>query len=203
MNRTIGTVETFHNEPYQLVDDRILPAAKRMPFLYKLNVWAIGFLVIGSGLTVALFANRSLIIEASPLEALWAVLAMILFVPLHELLHGAGFVLFSGRPWKTVRFGLILKNGLAYCISTVPVTVRRARISLMLPIYAVCLPLYVVAYVTSDFGLALLGVFLAAGSVGDVYYLWTLRDVPSHRYMMEAMPTKDGYEIGYLLYEKA
>jgi hypothetical protein len=202
MNRTIGSIETFDGVSYRVVDDRILPDAKRMPFLYKMNLWAIGFLLIGSGLTVALFSTRSLIIQASPLEALWYVLAMIVFVPVHELLHGISFVLFSGRSWKTIRFGLILKNGLAYCISTVPVRIRRARLSLMMPLYVVAIPLYVVAYWTSDFGLALFTVFLSAGSVGDLYYLWTLRKVSPTYYMMEAMPSKEGYEIGYLLYEQ-
>ena len=71
-----------------------------------------------------------------------------------------------------------------------------------MPIYVVCIPLFVYGVVASNVAIAILAVLYASGSVGDFYYMWKLRNTDKNLYMHEVMPTATGYEIGYLLFEK-
>lgn len=201
MKRTIGSTYLFQGESYRLVDDRTIKERDKHSFLIKMNLWAIAAIPIGIGLTAILFWG-----DASITFTLWNVLGALVamggYVVVHELLHGLTFALGSKHGFRSIRFGLELKQGLAYCISLVPVPVRRARLSLMMPLYVVCLPLYVYAFITGSFGLAVVAVLMAVGSVGDIYYMWLLRGVKKGLYMMEDLPSKTGYEIGFYLYEK-
>jgi len=172
-----------------------------MPLLLKLNWWAILFIVVAIVATIGLFWNR-IDVTFDLIGVSLYLISFLLYVIVHELLHGIAFVLFSGRSWKTMKFGLILKNGLAYCISVAPVTVKRARLSLMMPLYVVCIPIYLYSILTGSFALAILAVLFASGSAGDIYYLWILRKTNSDLYMMEELPTKQGYAVGYYLYER-
>jgi len=125
-----------------------------------------------------------------------------IFIVIHELLHGLAFMLFNKNKKNELKFGLVLKSGLAYCISTVPVRVGPSRLSLMMPVYVVCIPLYLFAMISGDIWLIVMAVFFLSGSTGDFYYMWKLRSTNKDLYIYEVMPTKTGYEIGYLLYKK-
>lgn len=111
-------------------------------------------------------------------------------------------MLFGKVPKKDIAFGVVLKSGVAYCISKIPVTVKASRLSLMMPVYIICIPLYIIAIIFNNVGLALYTVVLFSGSVGDIYYMWKLRKTDKNLYMFEKMPSKTGYEIGYLLFKK-
>lgn len=197
----IGETYAFANETYTLLESHILPDDERMPFLYKMNGVAILFIVIAIAVSLPLFWGR--IIQ----DYNWWLIALLFisflpYVVIHEFLHAISFVLFSKQPWSTIEYGLILKNGVAYCLSSVPVTVRRARLSLMMPVYVVCIPVFVFGFYYDYYPLILFGIFLISGSVGDFYYLWKLKSYKGSLYMYEKPPTKQGYEIGFLLFEK-
>ncbi len=135
----------------------------------------------------------------------YVILAIVLFtlyVVVHEWIHGVAFRLFNKNTKEQVKFGVSFKSALAYCISTIPVQVPAARLSLMMPVYVVCLPLFTIAFITNSVWLALLASYYISGSVGDFYYMWKLRKSTKNQYMYELMPTRSGYEIGYLLFEK-
>ena len=201
MKRTIGNIYEFQGESYRLVDDRTVAERDKHSFLIKMNVWALAAIPIGIGLSAILFRG-DVAITFTLWNVLAALAAMGLYVVVHELLHGLTFALGSRHGFRSIRFGLELKQGLAYCISLVPVPVRRARLSLMMPLYVVCLPLYVYAFASGSFGLAVVSVLMAVGSVGDFYYMWLLRGVDKDLFMMEDLPSRSGYEIGFYLYEK-
>jgi len=201
MKRTIGETYSFSNGEYLLQEDHILKTKEKNPFLIKLNIWAIVFIIVGIALTYVFFWGNVLV-TINPFGAILYMLALFIFIIIHELLHGISFVLFSKNKWSTMKFGVSVKSGVAYCISLVPIKIPRARLSLMMPIYVVCLPVYVYALVTGNFALATLGVLLASGSVGDFYYMWKLRAISKSLYMYEELPTKTGYEIGFYVFEK-
>jgi len=201
MKRIIGETYPFANGQFKLVENHILKAKEKQPFLIKLNIAAILFMIIGILLTIVVFWGN-VTINIGPLGASLYLLSFLVFVVIHELLHGITFVLFSKNKWSTMKFGISVKSGVAYCISLVPVKLPRAKLSLMMPIYAVCLPIYIYAIITNDFALAILGVLLASGSVGDFYYMWKLHRISNKLYMYEELPTKTGYEIGFHIFEK-
>ena len=200
MKRTVGETYEFMNESYVLKEDVILPENEKNSFILKLNGAAILFIVLLGVPTWLLFPNKEFALNVW--ELLLYALSFIVFIVVHELLHGITFALFSGNGFKSITFGLVLRSGMAYCISKVPVKVPRARWSLMMPVYVVCVPLFVYGVWQSSLPLAILAILFASGSVGDFYYMWKLRGTDRSLYMYEEMPTKSGYEIGYLLFEK-
>lgn len=200
----IGSTQEFSTGTFELVEDVIVPEQDKKSFLVKLNVYTLVFMFIFLGLSLgAYFIFHNVVIIGFGLMGPLLILpSFILFIVVHELLHGAAFVLFNKNKWKELKFGLVLKSGMAYCISTVPVKVGPSRLSLMMPVYVVCLPMYIYAMVAGDIWLIIISVLFLSGSTGDFYYMWRLRRTSKDLYMHEVMPTKSGYEIGYLLYKK-
>ncbi len=92
--------------------------------------------------------------------------------------------------------------GMAYCISTVPNTVRTSRISLMMPIYVIIIPMAIISVLTGNKYLAILTAAFFSGSAGDLWYMWTLRKYSKDLYILEEEPVDKEYEIGYYVLEK-
>lgn len=201
MRYRVGEQYDFPTGQFTCVASTLLKPREKRPFLIKLNLYAIGFMVLAIAATILIFGGNASG-TLTLLEFLTYVFVSIVYIVIHEVLHGVSFVLFSKHKWSSIKFGLLLSQGLAYCISIVPVSIRRARSSLMMPLYVVCIPLYVIALVTTNLPMAIFAVILASGSIGDVYYLWKLRTATTNQYMIEELPTKSGYQIGYLLFEK-
>ncbi len=194
----------FNNGTYEEVSNHFIEAKKKDKFILKLNLYAILFIIVLAIPTLLLFGSFNIVIDGfeSLVPAFLYMIAFLVFVVIHELLHGISFILFGKVKIKEVKFGLVLKSGMAYCISTVPVPIKAARISLMMPVYAVCIPLYIVGILLNSVGLALLAIFFLSGSIADFYYMWISRKVEKELYMFEEMPVESGYEIGYRIYRK-
>lgn len=197
--REIGSIREFSNGRYELIEDHIIPEKDKRSFMIKLNVYTILATVIGAAIIVLLY-SKDINVNLTVLAILC--FGFLPFIVIHELLHGFAFMLFNGEKWDKLKFGLVLKSGVAYCISTVPVKIRASRLSLMMPVYAFCLPMMIIGIVIGNFPLVLFGWLYMTGSSGDVYYMWKLRKTSTEYYMFEEMPTASGYEIGYCLYKK-
>lgn len=199
----IGDIFAFNETNYELLENNIIPRKKKTKFLIYMNLSA--WLVIIIGLLVNLIIFRSGSFELTFMSFVILgiyLIGFIVFAVIHELLHGGAFMLFGRVSKKDIAFGVVLKSGVAYCISKIPVSVKASRLSLMMPIYVICIPLYVIAIILNNFGLGLYTIILFSGSVGDIYYMWKLRKTDKNLYMFENMPNKSGYEIGYLLFKK-
>lgn len=197
--RELESIRTFPNGNYKLVEDKIIPNKEKKKFMIKLNVYTLLFTVLGMVFIILVFPKP---LDVNLVLSAILVFGFLPFIVIHELLHGLTFKLFNNMSWKELKYGIVIKSGVAYCISTVPVKIRAARLSLMMPIYAFCLPIMILGVVLNQFELVFFGFLYASGSTGDFYYMWKLRNTKKEYYMFEEMPTKTGYEIGYLLYEK-
>ena len=207
--REIGSIREFDDGIYEVVEDNIIPEKKKKSFILLLNLEVILFIIVLGVLSLFIFGTEfSVDIDnTTDIYIAYAGLAGVLFsfllyVVIHELLHGWAFKLFNKNSKQQLKFGIIFKSGMAYCISTIPVKVDAARLSLMMPIYVICLPMYIIAIITQTSWLGYVAVLFASGSVGDFYYMWKLRKTSKDLYMYEEMPTKSGYEVGYVLYKK-
>lgn len=194
----------FSNGIYEEVSSTFIPENKKNRFIVKLNIYAILIVVILFIPTLKLFGSFEMDINGlgSTIVFFVFIFSFLVYVVVHELLHGISFVLFGKVKIKELKFGVIWKSGMAYCISTVPVKIGAARISLMMPVYAVCIPLYILGILMDSFGISLLAILFLSGSIADFYYMWASRKASKDYYMFEEMPTVKGYEIGYRLYKK-
>lgn len=202
--REIGNVADFSNGSFELIENVLVAEKDKRKFLIKLNLYTLLFLFVflAASISVNLLIHDGFVLKFGLMGPIIFLLSFIVFIVVHELLHGLAFMVFNKNKKKELKFGLELKSGMAYCISTVPVQVGAGRLSLMMPVYVICIPLYIIAIITGNLWLLIAAVCFLSGSTGDFYYMWKLRKTSKDLYMFEEMPTKSGYEIGYLLYKK-
>ena len=198
-----GEVLHFNGEDFLLVENQIVEESKKKTVTILLNVFAIIGIIPLFVLHFVLTVPNAISIEiVDLLYFLFVYLGFFVYIVIHELLHGAAFHFFGKVEKKDIKFGVVWKSAMAYCISTVPVSVKASRLSLMMPVYVVCIPMYIIGIVLNIQVLCIGSILYLSGSVGDFYYMWKLRKAKKDQYMMEIIPTKSGYEIGYLLMEK-
>lgn len=198
----IGDILTFDEVDYELLENNIIPVSKNTKFMLWLSIASIVLFIVLTALTLLFSFKGEHSGSFSIPGAILFLASFVVFVLVHEGLHGLSFMIFGKIKAKNIRYGVMLKSGVAYCISLVPISVWASRLSLMMPIYAVCLPLYIYGLVTQNLALTILSLLYLTGSVGDIYYMWKLRKTPRNLYMYENPPTTHGYEIGYLLFRK-
>ena len=202
--REVGSVRTFETGTFEVVENNIIKNKDKNRFIIKLNLYALLFSAIGIVLTF-LVIPKGITISIGGLDLIFMALyflSFLVFIVVHEWLHGISFRIWNKNTKEQIKFGIVLKSGMAYCISTIPVKVGPSRISLMMPVYAVCIPMYILALVFQDVALGILAILFLSGSVGDFYYMWKLRKTNKDLYMYEEMPSNTGYEVGYILYKK-
>ncbi|AIO18706.1 hypothetical protein KQ51_00826 [Candidatus Izimaplasma bacterium HR1] len=197
--REIGTVRAFETGNFEVVENNIIPEKEKMKFIMKLNLYTLLMTVVGI-IIVIVFMPKDFTVNLIELSIL--LFSFLIYVIVHELLHGMAFMIWNKTSWNQIKFGLVLKSGMAYCISKVPVKVNAGRVSLMMPVYIVCIPMLIIAFVLKDVALGIASIMYLSGSTGDFYYMWKLRHTKKDLYMHEEMPTASGYEVGYLLYKK-
>jgi hypothetical protein len=207
--RQIGQIDLFETGEFVLIEDQIVKPKDKRKVILWLNFWTLILFFVGSALIFVVIPGGININLSSANQVIsfivWlfvALVSFLVYVIVHEYLHGLAFRLFNGNTKKQVKFGINWQSAMAYCISTIPVNVKAARLSLMMPVYVVCIPVLVIGLVTQNIWLGLLAIYYFSGSAGDIYYMWKLRKTNKEKYMHERMPTKTGYEVGYLLYEK-
>jgi hypothetical protein len=203
--KQVGDIYTFKEVNYELLENSIVPRKKNTKFMGMLVISSLLLIFVGVGIHLAIFSSGRGSFEISVSSLIVFAIYIVgyfLFIIVHELLHGVSFRIFGKVSKEDIVFGVILKSGLAYCVSKIPVTVYASRLSLMMPVYVICLPLYILSIILGDVWMGIYAILLFSGSVGDIYYLWKLRKKDKDYYMYETMPTKSRYEIGYLLFKK-
>lgn len=126
--------------------------------------------------------------------------AAYLFV--HELIRGLVYMLPGGVPLKDLLFGASLKQGNVYCISKVPIRIRRVRLSLLIPFIIVFLPLVVLGVYYANIVLVMGAALAMTLSTTDFVFLHRIRKHSSGLYLLQDIPNSDGDDLGgYILKE--
>lgn len=199
----IGDIVVIDEVEYELIEDNVVPPSKNKKIMLQLNVIALIVFIVLLTVTLLIGIRGPFTGTFELTTILLFFVSFIVFVIVHEFLHGASFFLFGKVGFRNLKFGVIIKSGVAYCVSLVPVKVLASRLSLMIPIYVVCLPLYVYSLFAQNLIISILALLYFTGSVGDLYYMWKLRKTDKNLYMFEEAPTSKGYKIGYLLFKKS
>lgn len=131
-------------------------------------------------------------------RALAAVAALLVSVPVHELIHGVSYAIFGRKPLATVRLRFELKALAPYVHLEERIGVRPYRLAILMPALILgLLPSLAGLLTGSAWALAFgLSSILAAG--GDMVILWVLRGVAPGS-LVEDHPTRAGcyvIEIG-------
>ena len=104
----------------------------------------------------------------------------ILLVILHEFFHLFGFRVFANVPWKRMKVGVNLKQGIAYATTDKLMTNRAIRKALLLPFWMTgILPALIGLYINSGM-LIVLASCLIGGAAGDFAMYKELKKSPDH-----------------------
>lgn len=118
----------------------------------------------------------TLLYNMNPLSIL---LGFAVLIVLHEGTHAIGWKVASGLPWSAFTFGFAWRALAPYCHAKEPMGVTAYRIGGILPLLITGLIPWLIGLALGDAVITTLGTLLIAGAVGDIYVLWSLRNVPS------------------------
>lgn len=113
------------------------------------------------------------------LEWEWLLITLILLL-LHEGTHAVAWKVASKLPWKVFSFGVQWKTLTPYCHSKEPMPVNAYRIGAITPLIVTGLIPWIISLVQGDADLALASALLISGAGGDIYILWSIRDLPEY-----------------------
>jgi putative zincin peptidase len=119
------------------------------------------------------------------------ILAVLLGVVLHELMHGVSWVIFGRKPFSAIKFGVQWKTLTPYAHLKEPVEVNAYRIGAFMPGFIVGILVYVLSLVLGDGNLFWFSLIHTSAAGGDWLILWLMRHVKSGT-LVEDHPTNAG-----------
>lgn len=104
---------------------------------------------------------------------------IIVLVIVHEGVHAIAWKVTSGLAWSQFKFGIDAKSLSPYCHATAPMDIQAYRIGGGAPLVVVGVVPFIYALAVGRALWAFLSAVLISAAVGDIYVLWSLRQVPA------------------------
>jgi len=105
------------------------------------------------------------------------ILAVLLGIVIHELLHGISWIIFGHKPFSSIQFGFQWKTLTPYAHLKEPVEVNAYRIGVFLPGFILGLFAYLLSLVFGNGDLFWFSLVHTSAAGGDWLILWLIRDV--------------------------
>lgn len=118
-------------------------------------------------------------------------IAVLLGVLLHELIHGMSWMIFGGKSFSAIKFGFQWKSLTPYAHLKEPVEVNPYRIGGFMPGLILGILPYFLSLALGDGNLFWFSLIHTAAAGGDWLILWLIRDVKSGT-LVEDHPTNAG-----------
>ena len=96
------------------------------------------------------------------------VVLLILWMGLHELLHGIGFGIFKGVNKNNIKYGIQLESGIFYCMCKQKISKTNILVSLMFPFTFIGLVTLILGLIFKNSSLIMLSLVNIAGAIGDL-----------------------------------
>ncbi|GAB3790924.1 DUF3267 domain-containing protein [Virgibacillus kimchii] len=141
---------------------------------------------------VLIFESAELAVTFSGM--LLFLIAMTIFVVLHEAIHLIGFRYIGGVPKKELDWGVNWKMGVVYAHAKRPVTVKQMKIVLLLPLIPTGILPLIIGISFNYLPLSILGVILTAGCFGDLVLYQKLLKYPHQAFVLDH-PSKPQFTV--------
>ncbi len=193
----------FDNRKFQVIDDLSQndEEKKRKSSLIA-NVIAV--LLFAAVIALGFFAIRWIHPPRCFPITIWTFVILIggyiAYTFVHEFIRAFIYILPGGAKLKDLSMGVVLSQGMVYCISKTPIRLRRVRVSLLLPFFIVFLPIYALGLYFGDITYVFAGALALTVSVTDFYLMHELRKHKGSLFLLEEKPVKEG-PAGYILKE--
>lgn len=122
---------------------------------------------------------------------LYTLLALVLGIIFHELIHGLTWSAFAKKGLRSIRYGVLKKTMTPYCHCNEPLSVRHYIIGAAMPGIVLGIIPAVIALFTGSLPLFALGMFFTMAAGGDMMIIYMLRKQPGH-YLVQDHPSKIG-----------
>jgi hypothetical protein len=99
-----------------------------------------------------------------------------IFIPgiiLHELIHGIFFVIYSKNKWKSIKFGFVLKKGVAYCTCLEPIKIKHFIVAGIMPGILLGILPAIISEIIGNLPLLFIGIVFTMGAIGDLYIIFS------------------------------
>ena len=108
-------------------------------------------------------------------------LLMFIWLIIHELLHGIGFLLFKEVKLKNITLGMFLEKGVFYCMCKQNIGKKVILTSLLFPITIIGFITLIIGIIINNYELVFLSILNIVSSIGDIvmiiYFLKCPKDI--------------------------
>ena len=146
--------------------------------LKVLNILAIILFVIVGGIVFYVEKNDNYIMD---FDIINFIINIFLWLIIHELLHGVGFMIFKEVKIKNLTFGMFLEKGIFYVMCKQNIGRRIILTSLCFPVIIIGIITLIIGMCINSFMLVYLSIINIVASIGDIvmiiYFIKAPRDI--------------------------
>ena len=141
-----------------------------------LNVLAILLFIVVGGL-VFFMEYKDNYVFYSDIVSLF--IFMIIWLIIHEILHGIGFSIFKCVDKRSITFGMFLEKGIFYCMCKQNIPKKVILTSLFFPITIIGVVTLIIGMIINSYILVFLSVLNIVSSIGDIVMIIYFIKAPS------------------------
>ncbi|MBR0442159.1 MAG: DUF3267 domain-containing protein [Firmicutes bacterium] len=140
------------------------------------NVFALVLFVplfIG-GMTLFIMKNSAGGIDMGPSSVFGIMIAMLVLIVVHELIHGLVWSFFAERGFKDIEFGFMVKYLTPYCTCGVPLSKGQYIAGALAPLVFLGIVPMIWGILAGSFPVLLVGIIMADSAAGDIQIVWQI-----------------------------
>ena len=140
------------------------------------NVFALVLFVplfIG-GMALFILKNSAGGIDMGPSSVFGIMIAMLVLIVVHELIHGLVWSLFAERGFKDIEFGFMVKYLTPYCTCGVPLSKGQYIAGALAPLVLLGIVPMIWGILAGSFPVLLVGIIMADSAAGDIQIVWQI-----------------------------
>ena len=198
----INEIITINKRKFEVVDHMADKPGKKRKTSFWVGAFSIMLFVVV--FILGFIAIRLLFPPMCIAVSIWMFVGLvggyIAYLFVHELLRGL-ILLFSRKvKYSDLSFGVVIREGSAYCISKVPVRISHMRVVLLLPFILVSLPLLAYSIAVGDVIILIAAALSLTVNATDLWFLGRLRATSGKHFLLEEKATQGTQEpTGYIL----
>ena len=125
---------------------------------------------------------------------LWLLIAFLVGVVVHELLHGITWACYAKSGWKSISFGVMWKLLTPYCHCNEPMGVKAYLAGALMPLLVLGIIPAVVSLIIGSTVLLGWGILFIAAASGDIWMSWLLTKEDPESTILDH-PTEAGFYV--------
>ena len=179
-SRKLTKAEQRRLEAFEKMSEEKIAAGYRRTNLtigiVKANVFAIVLLIPVAiiGLVLYFWKNGFNLGGMDFSNYLLFMIAFLVLIVVHELIHGVSWAIFSEHHFKDIEFGFMWKYLTPYCTCSVPLSKGQYIFGALMPMVLLGIVPMIVGILTGWFLWLLIGIIMTDAAAGDIMIVWNI-----------------------------